>query len=355
MAELEPVHLQLDGSTGDRFLVYGDDKGIHVEVHYQGDSLWMTQAQIAELFGRDVSVISRHISKILSDEELGLGTYLHDVQISTGGRPVALYSLDMVIAVGFKVSSPQAILFRKWSTDKLIQFATKGFVVDSVALKQPENRDRIAELRDIIRDIRSDEANVYRELRAICAMCQDYDGKSESWRKFYRNTQAKLVYAVCSNTPAELLFDRAHANEPNMGLQTWPNANIRKADVATSKNYLTEKEVKELNRLTTMLLDFFEDQLDIGRLKTMAEAVKKLDIQLQNLGRVVLRDGGSKSMASAKQYAESEYQKYKSAEKEIRHANADETIAAIKKTVKDLPATSNRRKNGASTKPKTQS
>lgn len=338
MPDLEPVHLQEDETTGDRFLIYGSDTGLHVEVHYQGDELWMTQAQIAGLYGRDVSVISRHINKIIADEELGEEAYLHDMQISTAGRPVTLYSLDMVIAVGFKVSSPQAAQFRRWATDKLIQFATKGYVIDAPRLKRPENRDRVAELREIIRDIRADEANVYRELRSICAMCQDYDGQSETWHEFYRNTQAKLVYAVCTNTPAEVLKHRAEAREPNMGLQTWPNDNIRKADVVVSKNYLAQPEVRELNRLTTILLDIFEDQMDIGRLKTMAEASALLDEQLARMGRVVLRSGGRVSMTVAKAHAEGEYEKYKRKLTQIRHAEADKLIAEIKAAGKELPA-----------------
>nr|WP_260581571.1 virulence RhuM family protein [Sphingopyxis sp. PET50] len=229
MPNLEPVRLQEDETTGDRFLVYGDGTGLHVELSYDGDQLWMTQAQIAELFGRDVSVISRHIASILEEGELDEATSLQKMQKSLG-RPTTLYNLDMVISVGYRVSSKQATLFRKWATEKLVQFATKGFVIDAVRLKNPDNRDRIAELKEIVRDIRSDEANVYRELRSICAMCQDYDGASPTWRDFYRNTQAKLIYAVCSNTPAEVLRLRADAEQPNMGLQSWPNENIRKAD-----------------------------------------------------------------------------------------------------------------------------
>lgn len=252
---------------------------------------------------------------------------------------MTLYSLDMVMAVGFKVVSPQAVQFRRWATDKLIQFATKGFVIDAPRLKRPENRDRVAELREIIRDIRSDEANVYRELRAICAMCQDYDGQSEVWHDFYKITQAKLVYAVCTNTPAEILKHRADAREPNMGLRTWPNENIRKADVVVSKNYLAEGEVRELNRLTTILLDIFEDQMDIGRLKTMAEASALLDEQLSGLGRGVLRSGGRVAMTDAKAHAEREYGKFKARLAAIRHAEADKLIAEIKKAGKGLPRT----------------
>ncbi|MEK6541071.1 MAG: RhuM family protein [Pseudomonadota bacterium] len=336
MTEVGPVHLLEDEATGDRFLVYGIDGGVRVEIAYAGDQLWMTQAQIAGLFGRDVSVISRHISSILEDGELD-ETNLHKMQIATSTKPITLHSLDMVISVGYRVSSKQATLFRRWATEKLVQFATKGFVVDAVRLKSPENRDRVAELRDIIRDIRSDEANVYRELRSICAMCQDYDGASDVWHEFYRNTQAKLVYAVCSNTPAEIIRTRAVAAEPNMGLQTWPSDNIRKADVSTSKNYLAEREVRELNRLTTILLDIFEDQLDIGRLKMMAEASALLDKQLGDLGRSVLRSGGRVAMTEAKKHAEQEYAKYNTRLKAARHAAADQTISDIRALQKQLP------------------
>lgn len=336
MSELEPVHLQEDEASGDRFLIYGDGTGIHVEVTYEGDQLWMTQAQIASLFGRDVSTISRHISSILDEGELD-ENHLRKMQMNPRGGPSTLYSMDMTISVGYRVSSKQATLFRRWATDKLVQFATKGFVIDAPRIKSPENRDRIAELKDIIRDIRSDEANVYRELRLICAMCQDYDRQSEEWRDFYRKTQAKLIYAVCSNTPAEILRGRANASQPDMGLRTWPNENIRKGDVTTSKNYLSDMEIKELNRLTTILLDILEDQMDIGRLKLMREAAQLLDSQLEGLGRVVLRAGGTVAMSDATRFAEREYDKFNAARKKLRHQQADQAIAEIKASQKLLP------------------
>ena len=335
MSDLEPVHLQEDEATGDRFLVYGDGTGVHVEVNYAGDHLWMTQAQIADFYGRDVSTISRHIASILEEGELDEATSLQKTQTSLG-RPATLYSLDMVISVGYRVASKQATLFRRWATEKLVQFATRGFVIDVARLKKPEYRDRIAELKEIIREIRADEANVYRELRSICALCQDYDGKSREWQDFYRNTQAKLIYAVCSDTPAEVIRKRADAKQPNMGLQTWPNENIRKADVAVSKNYLGDREVRELNRLTTILLDIFEDQMDIGKLKLMGEASALLDAQLRGLGRVVLNSGGRVSMDDAKLHAGRQYGAYKAAQTVIRHQEADRAIAEIKATQKSI-------------------
>ena len=324
-----------DEDTGGRFLLYADDLGAQVEVNYEGDQLWMTQAQIAALYGRDVSNISRHIASVIEEGELDESN-LRKTQIATSTKPVTLHSLDMVISVGYRVSSKQATLFRKWATDKLVQFATKGFVIDAARLKNPGNRDRIAELKEIIRDIRSDEANVYRELRQICAMCQDYDGQSDQWQEFYRNTQAKIVFAVCSKTPSEVLKSRADSQRANMGLTNWPNANIRKADVVTSKNYLGDTEIKELNRLTTILLDIFEDQMDIGRLKLMDEAGALLDNQLKNLGRVVLRGGGSVSMTDARRHAEREYDKFKGVQKALRQTEADKAIAAIKSAQKSV-------------------
>jgi hypothetical protein len=335
MTELEPVHLVEDGDSGARFLIYGADKGPIVELRYEGDGLWMTQSQMSDLFGRDVSVISRHISAILEEGELDESN-LQKMQIASSAKPVTLYNLDMIISVGYRVSSAQATLFRRWATDKLVQFATKGFVIDSVRLKQPDARDRVAELREIIRDIRSDEANVYRELKKICSMCQDYEPNSKAWMEFYRNTQAKLVYAVSSLTPAEVIKSRADASLPNMGLQTWRNDNVRKSDVSTSKNYLVQNEIKELNRLTTILLDIFEDQLDIGRLKTMAAAASLLDKQLSDLGRSVLRSGGKVSSDDAKRYAEDEYETFKLRMRQTRHDEADQAIADVKRTLKKL-------------------
>jgi len=286
-ADDTPVHLSEDAATGDRFLVYGTDKGLALDIRYEGDTLWMTQGQIGELFGRNVSTISRHIANIFAEGELDEETSLQKMQTTTG-RPSVAYTLDVVISVGYRVSSAQATVFRRWSTGILVQFAKQGFVVDAPRLKEPDNAGRIAELRAIIRDIRSDEANVYRELRLICSMCQDYEGSSRAARAFYPTMQAKLVYAVTSHTPSEIVRGRADAASDTMGLTTWPNDTIRKADVTVSKNYLSEGEVQELNRLTNILLDVFEDQLQQGRLVVMDDAMRLPDDQLKGLGRAIL-------------------------------------------------------------------
>lgn len=302
----EPVHLVEDAETGEQFLIYGTNKGVRVELRYDGDTLWMTQAQMAELFGVDRTAVTKHLANIYDEGELEAGaTCAKIAQVRKEGsrdvvRQVEHYSLDAVISVGYRVGSKQGTLFRKWATEKLVQFATKGFVVDAERLKQPDAHDRVAELRDVIRDIRSDEANVYREIRRICAMCQDYDPKSSVWVRFFAQTQAKLMWAVTSNTPSEVIMSRANAEHTNMGLRAWPQDEIRKADAEVAKNYLAEPEIRELNRLTTILLDIFDDQLSIGRLTTMAQAEQLLDQQLKSLNRSVLTHGGAVKTENAK-------------------------------------------------------
>ena len=332
-----PIHLIEDEATGDRFLVFASAKGVRLDIKFEGDTLWMTQAQIAELFGRDVGTISRHIGNILEEGELSEESNLQKTQIARSTKPVTLYSLDMVISVGYRVSSAQATLFRRWATGVLVQYAKKGFVVDALRLKQPDNGDRIAELREIIRDIRSDEANMYRELRKICAMCQDYDGTAKVAMEFFARVQAKLVFAVVSKTPSEIVATRADHTAPDMGLQTWPNDNIRKTDVTVSKNYLHEPEIRELNRLTSILLDIFEDQFQLGRLVTMSDAEKLLDRQLGELGRAVLRNGASVSNEAARRKSEGEYALWTIASKAERLRQADVKIDELAVAARSLP------------------
>jgi hypothetical protein len=320
--KVQPVKLIEDEDTGDRLLIYSTEKGVEVEFHYMGDSLWMTQSQMAELFSRDVASISRHIRNILDEGELDESTSLQKVQRSIG-RPLMIYSLDMIISVGYRVSSREATMFRRWATEKLVQFATKGFVIDAPRLKDSANADRIRELREIIRDIRASEANVYREIRSICAMCSDYDGSSESARTFYAAMQNKLLWATTSSTGPEIVKSRANAKLPNMGLQTWPHENIRKADVTIAHNYLAAAEIKEKNRVTVMLLDFFEDRLDQGKLTTMTQAEDQLNKFIRFNERPLLTNRGSVSRADANRCAEKEYTKFDAERRAKRIENPD--------------------------------
>jgi hypothetical protein len=346
----EPVHLIEDAATGDRFLVYGTEKGLRVELRYEGETLWMSQSQIAELFQVDRSVVTKHLANIYQDGELDqAATSAKIAQVRTEGaravnRNVEHYNLDAVISVGYRVSSAAGTQFRKWATDKLVQFATKGFVIDAEQLKAPGGRDRVAELKEIIRDIRSDEANVYREIRRICALCSDYDPRSQTWIDFYSHTQAKLMYAVTTHTPSEMVISRANADYENMGLRSWKGDHVTQADVDVSKNYLAEGELREFNRLTVILLDIFEDQLDLGKINTMVEVEALLDNQLRSLSRQVLHGGGSVKTVQAKAHALEQYRIFNEKRKAIRHAEADASLAALKAQDKLLPKTPRKRK-----------
>jgi hypothetical protein len=322
-AKGDPVHLVGDAETGDRFLIYATESGIEVELRYEGQALWMTQAQIANLFGRDVSVISRHIANVLGEGELSEEGNLQKMQIASATRPITLYSLDMVISVGYRVSSKQATMFRRWATEKLVQFASKGFVVDVTRLKDPERPDHFSELKEIIRDIRSSEANVYKEVRRICTLCSDYAAIDEREKNaFFATVQNKLHYAVTGMTGAEIRMERADAGKPNMGLTNWRGDHPMQRDVLTAKNFLGESEIRDLNRFTVMLLDYFEQETDLKRIVVMHDAVEKLDKFIRNNERVLLRGKGSISKQAADQFAKEQYRIFNEERRRLRHEHS---------------------------------
>lgn len=303
-----PVHLKQDADTGNQFLLYAAPDGPQIQLQFANEQLWMTQAQIAELFGRDVSSISRHISNIFEEGELEVGSNLQKVQIANSTKPVSRYSLDLVISVGYRVNSKQGTQFRIWATDKLVQFATKGFVIDAERLKQPEAYDHFQELREIIRDIRASEANVYKEVRAICALCSDYEAVEEKDKiRFFATIQNKLHYAVTQMTGPEIRMNRADHSKPNMGLTAWKGDVVRQSDALTAKNYLAEPEIRDLNRFTNMLLDYFEQQTDLQRLVTMSDAAKELDKFIRNNERPLLSNAGTVSRRQADAKVKDEY------------------------------------------------
>lgn len=338
----QPLRLTQDEASGDRFLIYETSQGVRLELQYAGETFWMTQEQMAVLFGIERSGVSKHLQNIFSERELDeLSVCEESSRTATDGKSykVQHYNLDAVISVGYRVNSKQGTVFRRWATGALVQLATKGFVVDVARLKNPAENDRVAELRDLVRDIRASEANLYAELRRICAICQDYDPKSQAARDFYSHMQAKLFWAVVSHTPSEIIAERANAALRNMGLQTWEKSEIRKKDTKVAKNYLAPSEIDEMNRLTSILLDIFEDQLKIGRLTLMAEARTLLDIQLKQLGRPVLTHAGTISHDAAERVAETEYAKFDSIRREYRVFEANQEIAQLKQEADGLPKT----------------
>jgi hypothetical protein len=328
--ELQPVRLIQDQETGDHFLMYATERGVKVELRYEGDDIWLSQDEIAAVFGVERSVVTKHIGNIYDEDELeAAATSAKIARVRTEGgrqvrRQIEQYNLDVIIAVGYRVGSKQGALFRRWATDKLVRFATRGFVVDVERLKNPAEHDRFTELRRLIQDIRAAEANVYAELRRILALCKDYEPKSRQSQLFFANFQNKLHFAVTSHTAAELVVARADAQQPNMGLTNWPGDEIRQQDAVVAKCYLGQAEIDELNRATNMLLDYFDDQVQRQRLVSMDEAAAKLDDWLRFNQRPVLRDFGKVTAKKAEDHAR--YKIFDGQRRAARKVEADRNL-----------------------------
>ncbi|AGK57519.1 hypothetical protein HYPDE_29218 [Hyphomicrobium denitrificans 1NES1] len=326
-------------------LIYVTARGERVElrVDLENQTMWLSQSEIAELFGVTRENVNIHITNIYKDEELDAeSTSKESLQVRLEGkrevsRPIKLHNLDAIISVGYRVNSKQGTIFRKWATGALVQLLTKGFVVDADKLKG--NVDRLRELREIIRDIRSDEANMYAELRHICAMCQDYDPKSKLCQEFFANFQNRLLYAVTAHTSAELIKARANAKSENMGLTAWKGDRVLKADTDVAKNYLGKIELQDLNRLVGMVLDFFEDQTERGLLVTMTDAEKKLLEILTLNSRVMLKGFGRVTAKKAKDHAHTQYELYKETQRMKNVAELGNAAKALPKPPRSKKST----------------
>lgn len=327
-----PVTLAEDGITGDRFLLFSTSKGIEVQLKYEGDDLWMTQAQIAELFDVSRSSVTKHLGNIFSEGELEIGaTSEESSQVRFEGdrkveRRITLYNLDAIIAIGYRVSSKQGTMFRQWATQKLVQFATKGFVVDAERLKTPKEHDYFKELQEIIRDIRASEANIYQELRNICALCSDYETLSEKDKNlFFATVQNKLHFAITGMTAAEIRIHRAQAFATNMGLTSWKGERPLLRDTKIAKNFFGEAEIRDLNRFTIMLLDYFEQQVDLQRLVSMDDAKHNLDKFIRNNERNLLSSAGSASKQQADAHCKEQFALYQNEMRAIANDRPDES------------------------------
>jgi hypothetical protein len=333
--ELQPVGLIQDPETGDQFLLYATEHGVKVELRYEGEDLWLNQDEIATLFGVERSVVTKHIGNIYAEEELeATATRARIARVRPEGgrrvkRQIEQYNLDVIIAVGYRVGSKQGTLFRRWATDKLVRFATKGFVVDVERLKNPAEHDHFAELRRIIQDIRASEANVYAELRRILALCKDYDPRSRQSQLFYANFQNKLHFAITSQTAAELVVSRANAQQENMGLTNWPADEVRQQDTLIAKCYLGRTEIEELNRATSMLLDYFDDQTQRQRLVSMDDAAAKLDDWLEFNQRPVLLGFGKVTAKKAEEHARAQYRVFDAQRRATRKVEANLNLVRV--------------------------
>ena len=225
-------------------------------------SVWLNQTQIAELFATSVPNISQHINNILKEKELDTdSTIKYFLTVATNGKPyqVKFYSLEMILAIGFRVRSIRGVQFRQWANRNLAEYLRKGFVIDDERLKNPDGRpDYFDELLDRIRDIRASEKRFYQKVRDLFALSSDYDPTDKATQMFYAETQNKLLYAITGHTSAEIVMQRADADAPNMGLTSWKGAVVRKQDVIIAKNYLTHDELDSLNRLVVIFLETAE-------------------------------------------------------------------------------------------------
>ncbi len=296
-----------------------DDTNVCVSVYFGNETFWLTTKAMAELFGVKSQAITKHLGNIYEEEELtreATCSKKEQVQIE-GGREVKrnldFYNLDAIIAVGYRVNSKKATKFRQWATKTLKEYITKGFVLNDDMLKngKPFGKDYFDELLERIREIRASERRAYQKITDVFEQCSyDYDKNSETTRAFYAFVQNKLHFAVTGQTAAELIFDRADAEKPTMGLTTWkdaPDGKILKRDIVVAKNYLNEKEMSRLNRLVTMFIDYAELMAEDEILMSMQDWVDQTNQFLSNNRRKVLEGKGRISHEQAIEKAAKEY------------------------------------------------
>ena len=296
-----------------------DDTNVCISVYYENETFWLTTRAIAELFGVKTQAITRHLGNIYDEEELTReATCSKKEQVQIEGdrevrRIVDFYNLDAIIAVGYRVNSKKATRFRQWATKTLKEYITKGFVLNDELLKngKPFGKDYFDELLERIREIRASERRAYQKIADVFEQCSyDYDKNSETTKAFYAFVQNKLHYAVTGQTAAEIIYNRADAQKPAMGLTTWkdaPEGKILKRDVVIAKNYLNEKELSRLNRLVTMFIDYAELMAEDEVLMSMQDWLNQTDNFLTNNRRKVLEGKGQVSHADAVEKAEKEY------------------------------------------------
>ncbi|TEB08353.1 hypothetical protein Psch_01916 [Pelotomaculum schinkii] len=308
----------------DKIILYTTESGnVTVSVRFEDENFWMTQKAIAELFETTTANINIHIKNILDDEELDADSTIKDFLIvQTEGkrevsRKVQFYSLDMIIAVGYRVNSKKATRFRQWATKTLHEYIQKGFVLNDELLKnsKPFGKDYFDELLERIREIRASERRAYQKIADVFEQCSyDYDKNSSLTREFYSFVQNKLHYAITGKTAAELIAERVSLEHPTMGLTTWkaaPDGKILKRDVVIAKNYLNEKELSRLNRIVNMFIDYAELMAEDEVPMSMADWLRETDNFLKNNRRKVLEGKGTISHEDAVKKAEDIYEQFR--------------------------------------------
>ena len=339
-----PKKIQIRNSTAE-FLVFttqAGEKGIEVRV--EDETVWLTQKLIGVLFDVDVRTVSEHLQNIFNSGELTESAVIRKFRnTASDGKSylTAFYNLDAIIAVGFRVNSARATQFRQWAIGILRDFAIRGYVLDKERLKNGAIFDQayFDNLLAEIREIRASERRFYQKITDIYAMAMDYSAEAETTQAFFATVQNKHHFAIHGHTAAELIMGWADSTKEHMGLTTWRNApkgKILKPDVAVAKNYLTEKELKSLDRFVTMYLDYAEDQAERGIPMTMADWAGKLDAFLQFNQRDLLEHPGKVTAEIAKAFAESEFEKYRIVQDRLFESDFDRMIKQLPNP-EDLP------------------
>ena len=314
--EQVPTTELIENQPSSKILLYKTNQGeTRVEVVFNSETFWLTQKRMADLYGVDVRTVSYHLSQIYESGELKEEATIRKIGIvqiegeREVNRPQMLYNLDAIIAVGYRVNSYQATQFRIWATAVLKELIIKGFVLDDERLKQGKHfgKDYFDDLLERIREIRTSERRYYQKITDVYAECSaDYDAKSETTKLFFKMVQNMMHWAVTHQTAAEIIYSRADAEMPNMGLTTWKNApegRVQKSDTIVAKNYLSDKEVTTLNRLSNAFLDLAEDRADRQLIMTMADWKKELERFLGTYRYDIQESAGTVSAEEAKQKA----------------------------------------------------
>ena len=326
-------------TTEGKIVLYSiGDSNVYVDVVFKDETFWMTQKAMAELFGVDISVANRHLKNIYGEEELSPESTIAKIAIvqNEGNRQVSrtpeFYSLDAIIAVGYRVNSKQATRFRQWATKTLKEYIQKGYLLNMDLLKNGRQfgRDYFDELLEKIREIRASERRAYQKIADIFEQCSyDYDKTSETTKEFYAFIQNKLHYAVTGKTAAELISERVTFDSPTMGLTTWkdaPKGKILKRDIGIAKNYLNEQELSRLNRLVTMFIDYAELMAEDGVAMSMADWQQEADTFLKNNRRRVLQGSGHVSHDVAMKKAIEVYEQFRINQDRDYVSNFDEEM-----------------------------
>ena len=312
----------------------GDSKE-SVEVRYEDENIWITQKMLAVLYEVETNTINYHIKKIFEDSELEEDSVIRNFRITASdgkSYDTKHYNLQMIIAVGFKVNSERAVQFRKWVNNIAKEYTIKGFAMDDERLKNDGSiltKKYFEEQLERIREIRSSERKFYQKITDIYATAIDYDKDAIATKRFYATVQNKMHFAVHGHTAAELIVERADAAKEHMGLTTWqdaPNGKIKKSDVTVAKNYLTEKELGQLNRMVSAYLDFAENMANRHIPLTMADWEKRLNKFIEMFEYGLLQDAGKVTAEIAKLHAETEFEKYRIVQDRLYKSDFDRFI-----------------------------